>query len=168
MSYTHLSLEEREKGYALREQGLSLREIGRQLGRHHTTLSREYQRNSPEYFPCSAQDRYEEMAAAQRRRPPLKNDLVFDYVIKKLMLGWSPEQIAGRLPLDHSGESIHYETIYRFIYRNPVGWSLKLWQYLKLHRKRRLKRNGRKVKYSPIGAVRVPPTLMRKCTVRKR
>lgn len=46
----------------------------------------------------------------------LKNDLIQVYVVKKLKLGWSPEQIAIRLPIDHKRESISHEAIYQFVY----------------------------------------------------
>jgi IS30 family transposase len=38
------------------------------------------------------------------------------YVIEKLHLNLSPEQIAGRITYDLAGESISHETIYQFIY----------------------------------------------------
>lgn len=46
----------------------------------------------------------------------LKNDLIHEYVVKKMKLGWSPEQISIRLPIDHRGERISYEAIYQFVY----------------------------------------------------
>lgn len=46
----------------------------------------------------------------------LKNDLIRAYVAEKMKLGWSPEQIAIRLPLEHKAESISYEAIYQFVY----------------------------------------------------
>ena len=46
----------------------------------------------------------------------LKNGLIQMYVVNKLKLGWSPEQIAIRLPIDHKGESISHEAIYQFVY----------------------------------------------------
>ena len=46
----------------------------------------------------------------------LKNDLIQEYTVAKMKLGWSPEQIAIRLPIDHQGETISYEAIYQFIY----------------------------------------------------
>ena len=39
------------------------------------------------------------------------------YVCDRLAMGWSPEQIAGRLEQEGSGHSISHESIYRFIYR---------------------------------------------------
>ena len=66
------------------------------------------------------------------------------YVRSKLRKHWSPEQIAGRLPIDHPDESICIETIYQYIY--DKGKKFKLWQYLaKSHQKRRIK-TGRKVR----------------------
>jgi len=46
----------------------------------------------------------------------LKNDLIQEYAVKKLKLGWSPEQISLRLPIEHKGESISHEAIYQFVY----------------------------------------------------
>lgn len=48
-----------------------------------------------------------------------KNEELKKYVIEKLKLGWSPEQIAIRLPIDHSVDEsmrISYETIYQYVY----------------------------------------------------
>jgi transposase, IS30 family len=49
------------------------------------------------------------------------------------------------LALDYPGYSIDKETIYRYIYSRHQR-RLMLWHYLPLHRKRRLKKDGRKVK----------------------
>lgn len=46
----------------------------------------------------------------------LKNILIRNYVVEKLKIGWSPEQIAIRLPIERTGESISYEAIYQYIY----------------------------------------------------
>ena len=46
----------------------------------------------------------------------LKNILIRNYVVEKLKIGWSPEQISIRLPIEHKGESISYEAIYQYIY----------------------------------------------------
>ncbi|OWK26685.1 MAG: hypothetical protein US76_02580 [Parcubacteria group bacterium GW2011_GWA2_38_13b] len=42
--------------------------------------------------------------------------MICNYVVEKLKLGWSPEQIAIRLPIDHCGQTISYEAIYKYIY----------------------------------------------------
>jgi len=150
--YKQLTLAEREKFYALREQGTSLRQIAKKLRRSHTSLSREFRRNvkyGNEYFgntylPCKAQRLAEKRARKQRYKAPLKNPLVFLYVRKKLRLGWSPEAIAGRLPLEYPEEKICHETIYQYIYAKKTKTrGMKLEQYLTLKRKKRMKHNGR-------------------------
>lgn len=147
MRYTHLSLEEREKLYALREQGKSFRQISLVLNRSHTTLAREYGRYAKfgrPYLPCKAEAKANLTAVKQRTKAALKNHLIFLYVREHLRKQWSPETIAGRLPLDCPGEHICTETIYQYIYGK--GRWFKLWQYLpKSHRKRRIK-SGRKLK----------------------
>lgn len=158
-AYSHLRLEERELLFCLREQGLTFREIGKELGRDHTSLSREYGRNAKygrPYIPCRAEKKTRKRGEKQRRKAPLKNPLVYLYVREKLRNPkerWSPETIAGRLPHDHPGETIHHETIYRYIYSRKKSGRDQLWQYLTLHRKKRMKKNGRKVKPGKIEAM---------------
>ena len=80
MEYTHLSLEEREKLYALKEQGISLQKIGKKLGRSVGTISRELKRNAKygkTYLPCRAQRLSDKRGWKQRYKAPLKNPLVF-------------------------------------------------------------------------------------------
>ena len=72
------------------------------------------------------------------------------YVRKKLRELWTPEEIAGRLSIDNPEESIHHETIYRYIYNSKKTRGMKLWKYLKNHRKKRMKKHGRKVQRSKI------------------
>lgn len=150
MQYNHLTLGEREQLYALRSQGLSFRAIGKQLQRSHTTLAREWANRAKygrAYLPCKAQAQADKAASRQRTKAPLKSKQIFLYVRHKLRdEHWSPEAIAGRLSLDHPDESIHCETIYRYIYSTKKTHKMRLWQYLPRHRKRRLKKDGRKVK----------------------
>ena len=156
-AYSHLGLEERELLFSLRGQGLTFREIGRKLGRDHTTLSREYGRNAKygrPYIPCRAERLTRKRGERQRRKAPLKNPLIYLYVRKKLReKKWSPETIKGRLPIDHPGHSVGLETIYRYIYSRKKSGRDALWQYLTLHRKKRMKKNGRKVKSIKIEAM---------------
>lgn len=140
-------MEEREKLYCFKSQGLSLREIGRRLGRDHTSLSDELRNNAPygtEYIPCRAQRLSDKRGWRQRYRAPLKNPLVFLFVRQHLRKGWTPDEIAGRLPKIHPGYSISYEAIYRYIYSRKMR-RYKYWQYLTLGRKKRMKKQGRSV-----------------------
>lgn len=148
-TFKHLNLEEREKYFSWKEAGVSLREIGRRLRRPHSTLSREVKRNAKygrKYLPCLAQIKANKRGEKQRRHAPLKSPLVFLYVRTHLREdGWSPEIIAGRLPIDHPGNSVHFETIYRYIYA-PRNRKYNYRQYLTVKRNRRMKLLGRKVK----------------------
>lgn len=68
------------------------------------------------YRPESAHT--EALAKRTRRgvRPRLKSVCVQKYVIEKLKLGWSPEQISIRLPIDHKEMPISPEAIYQYVY----------------------------------------------------
>ncbi len=147
--------------YALREQGKSLRSIATELGRSHTSLSRELRRNvkygieyfNNAYLPCKASGLALKRKIGQRKKASLKNPTIYLYVKKHLIEdGWSPETIAGRLTIDHPGESITKETIYRYIYSkqyqargNGIEKQKPLSSYLVLAREKRMKLGGRKV-----------------------
>lgn len=147
-AYRHLSLEEREKFYGLKQKGLSLRDIAKKLGRSHATLSKELKRNTKygkKYLPCYDQKRAERIGNRQRYKAPLKDPEIFTYVRDKLRESWSPETIAGRIKIDRPELSIHHETVYRYIYSKQAK-RYELWKHLVLHRKKRMKKNGRRVK----------------------
>lgn len=141
----------------LRE-GLSLREIARRLKRHHTSLSDELKRNKTgvgktarsyithTYVPCRAQKKAEKRSCEQRKKAPLKEPFIFLYVRKHLKppYSWSPEEISGRLSLKYPDKCINKETIYLYIYSKGAR-RYKLWEYLPLARKKRMKKLGRRV-----------------------
>jgi len=122
-----LGLEERIEIYRRRRGGDSLLEIARRLGRHVSTISRELKRNSLAtkawsngYCPVRAQQLTERRRRWDgrfklARQPDLQN-LVKD----RLAMGHSPEQIAGRLTLEHGHTVISHESIYRFIYHRSA------------------------------------------------
>lgn len=156
--YKHLSLEEREKLYALKSQGVSLREIGRILGRSDTTIGRELKINKTglgkrsneylifRYVPCRAHVKAIKRGVKQRTKAPLKETLIWLYVREHLRdpYNWTPEEISGRLPLEHPGKSICTESIYQYIY-SKQGKKYKLFKHLVNKRKKRMNKGGRKV-----------------------
>lgn len=115
--YEQLSLDERCAIASLRADGQSIQQIATRVDRSASTISRELKRNSGVqvgYKPAYA----DEQAWARRwrgsrlaRQPALRQ-----FVLDRLAMGWSPEQIAGRLTLDNSSMRISHESIYRFIY----------------------------------------------------
>ena len=139
----------------LKSKGYSVREISRNLKRSPSTISSEIKKNGGldcEYVAIYAQYAAEDRKENSYKRPLLKNRLVRKYVLYKLGMGWSPEQISGRLRVDYPNDKsmrIHWETIYKFIYAKEYK-HLALWEYLPRKRKKRRKKNGRKVHRSKI------------------
>ena len=147
-TFRQLRLSEREILFAGLESGRSLRELGRKLGRPHSSLSRELKRNAKygyPYIPCRAHLKYLERAKSQRAKAPLKSQAVLLYVRENLRERWSPEVIAGRWNLEHPEDTIHFETIYRYIYRGEQRKE-RLWEYLPRHKRKRTKKEGRSIK----------------------
>src|SRR5271157_4766780 len=118
--YRHLSIDERERIAQLRHECTGLSEIARQLGRDKGTISRELKRNGAllynSYTPCRAQHRSDERRRTASRRERLRDGTIRQYTREKLFAGWAPEQISGRLPLEHRGLGISAEAIYQYIY----------------------------------------------------
>lgn len=145
--YSQLSLSERVQIYTLREQGYSMEDIGEQIDRNKATVSRELARNrhsfKKDYEPVQAHTISSTRTRTQRTKAPLKNPQVFLYVRIHIRMGWSPETIAGRLPIDIPGQSITPETIYQYIYGK--GKKYKLHTYLTKSHKKRRKKTGRGV-----------------------
>lgn len=141
-----LQPQERDKIAVWYSKGLSIREIGRQLDRDHTVISRELKRNrfGDGYIAIHAQNLATKRNTKAKHRHPLKNKLVYSYVLEKLKEGWTPEEISGRLKLENGQPVICWETIYRFIY-NPLNKDKRLWEYLPRKQKKRHKKYGRKV-----------------------
>ena len=148
--YSHLSLEEREKLFGYKKQGLSLRKIAKRLKRNVGTISRELKRNAPygeSYLPCVAERRSTKRSVKQRSQASWKGPEVYLYVrehLKEAEYRWSPEQIAGRISLDYPNLHICPETIYSAIYAKENKKD-RLWQYLTVKRKKRMKKGGRRV-----------------------
>ena len=128
--YGQLDLDERIELFRHHDAGTAPSEIARIMGRHPSTIGRELRRNSlPKagYKPASA----DRMAFSRRRRSSRIERLnpLRDHVDDHLAMGWSPEQIAGRLRLEGSAHRVSHESIYRYIYRPKVR-PRKLYRYL--------------------------------------
>ncbi len=125
---------------------LSIRMMAKKLHRSPSSISDEINRNSCHgiYSPIKAQARADFRKKMARRRHYLKDEVTANYVIEKLKLGWSPEQIDGRLKLEKGHRVISYECIYQYIYDNS-NRSKQLWRFLPLKRNKRQKKLGRKV-----------------------
>jgi transposase, IS30 family len=118
--YEQLSLDERCAIARRREAGESIRKIAAALDRSPSSISRELKRNAGKgpragpYRPAHADD----LAWARRWSGGKleRDEALQQLVLERLALGWSPEQVSGRLALEAGRRVVSYETIYRFIY----------------------------------------------------
>lgn len=122
-------------------------EIARVIGVDRSTISREIkQRSTPEGYRAEyAQRHYEQSRARCRQKKKMISFARQKYVTSKLQLGWSPEQISGRLKQE-GREEIYVcpETIYAWLYSDVWAYEQEaLYQYLRLGRKQRKKHWGR-------------------------
>ncbi|MEO9788192.1 MAG: IS30 family transposase, partial [Aurantimonas coralicida] len=143
--YNHFTLDERCRLRGLMEMGLGPSDIARRLGRHRGTIHREIARNrcASGYRPDSA----DRMAWVRKRRGSKieRSAALRDCVGNCLAMGWSPEEIAGRMELGAVECAVSTETIYRYVH-SPAGRRAGLPRYLaqrKAKRGRR-RRNGRR------------------------
>lgn len=119
--YKRLSLCERERFALLRAEGKSFREIAKIMERSHSTLVREFNNRAVSpflniYYPFAADLKASIKKNRVRVTRCLKTPEIRAYVDEKIALGWSPEQVSGRLKLDKPGLSISHEAIYLYIY----------------------------------------------------
>jgi len=120
-AFTQLTLEDRIKIEIKYREGLSFRDIAAYLGGHRTvgTVSREIA-GKPRRGVGKYQAHISHAKALLRRlgkkSDRLKDGFIRTYVTEKMRLGWSPEQISIRLPIDHPGKEISHEAIYQFVY----------------------------------------------------
>jgi transposase, IS30 family len=143
--YSHLSLEERCRLRGMMEMDLSASEMARRLGRHRSTIRRELARNrsADGYRPDSAERRA--WARKLRGSKVARSTRLRTHIEDRLAMGWSPEQIAGRMELDGSEHAITAESIYRHAY-SPAGRRAGLPRLLAQRKPKRgrRRRNGRR------------------------
>lgn len=115
---THQEREEISRGVAA---GLPIRRISAALERSHSSISRELARNGGRAIYRATAAGQAALMRAKRPKPTrLKQRPALLKVVKaKLVLGWSPEQIAAWLRLAYPEDTamrLSHESIYRSIY----------------------------------------------------
>lgn len=135
MNYKHLSQVERYQIYALMKAGHDQTQIAKLLDRHKSTISREISRNRglKGYRPKQA------CAIATKRSEKSRNAAtmlpwVAEQAACLLKLQWSPEQIAGKLPVSH-------ETLYQHVYSDKARGGT-LWKNLRCQKQKRKRYAG--------------------------
>ena len=142
MAYKHLNMFERNTIFLQLQKGVSHRVIADLLCRHHSTITREIRRNGSYYYGYSAQKasnlaEYRKILPRHQRKR--SNKKLFNYVIRKLEMGWAPDVISGRLKFENPRNSsmhISHEMIYKWVYADYLDRGT-LYKYLpKTHKKR--------------------------------
>jgi len=152
-----LSLRERTIIEVRYRDGCSMRDIAKELDRNPSTISREINGKPPrgigKYIADVAHRKALTRIAKRGNISKIdKCEKLKKYVIEKLKLGWSPEQISGRLREEYPRSrimEISTEAIYQYVYHqiNKNGMVKKrcvdLRMYLPRKRKRRMRKGAR-------------------------
>lgn len=145
--FKQMGLEEREEISRFLAIGYSFRKIGELLGRHHTTIMREVYKIGTRSRYRAARGYRRTLRHRKRRGRPYKLEepsLLREFVLAKLELRWSPQQIVQTLKIEYPSDitmRISHEAIYSYLYVLPKGQLRKelltcLRQQRKLRRKR--------------------------------
>ena len=175
--YKHLTVFDRALIGQKHKEGMRENDIAKLIKRDRSTVIRELARNgapkTKRYRADSAHGKALARRAKRGVRPRLKNNIIRTYTVEKLKLGWSPEQVAIRLPIDHKGQTISAEAIYQYIYTSFVNVGTgkaragheDLRIYLARRHKRREKKGFRatqKLYHVPLPSIEDRPSLVDK------
>jgi len=149
-----MTLEERERIFALVNQGKTNREIATATNRSHTTISKELGRCGTkfEYSPSKAHKKARGKDPLRGRKQIIDSrPEVFREVLEQLFKKHSPEQISKSIKKENADEPlkwISHESIYRYIYAFPRGELRKIFSSFlrsrRRHRKDRSKVHSRR------------------------
>jgi IS30 family transposase len=123
----HLTLAERVVLQSFWKRGFARSEVAQLMNRHVCTIYRELNRNSGArgYRAQHAQRMAEDRRQASRRPCKLVDSALRHCAAQRLKEAWSPDQIAGRMRLDHASEPesrVCATTIYNGIGRRSFHW----------------------------------------------
>ncbi len=140
--------------------GWSMAKIAKELRRPTSTISREIEGKGRKGMGKYTADRSDLKHVISRKRQGRKSKIEVNgelkkYIVSKMKLGWSPEQISIRLPIDYKEDTTMrisyeavYEYVYRQIYRDGYGYvkpnKEDLRSYLPRRHKRRSAKGARK------------------------
>ena len=145
MALTELDLRERRAIEDMLNAKVPVSKMATEIGRHRSSIYREIKRyyftdeelpHLNGYYGMNAQKYASDRRA--RRCKQIRLDGQRTHVIAQLKVGWSPEQIAGRLQLDGQPLRVSHETIYAYVY-GPDGQSEELARHIP-HRRENVNR----------------------------
>ena len=150
MAHTELDLRARRAIEDMLDAKVPVSKIAAEIGRHRSSIYREIKRNGFEddelqelngYYGIVAQRKASKRRA--RRRKLVRLEDLRAHVVTQLKIGWTPEQIAGRLGLDGQPVRGSHETTYAYVYSRE-GQSQQLARHLPSRRKKRQPRYARR------------------------
>ena len=116
--YRRVALGDRYQIQAYISSGLTASEIASCLGFHKSTIFRELRRNGAKsYDPVEANGKAQARFSLCKRRYKISAEDAKEFVLRRLEVGWSPNQISTRLAIEESSDYFSYQTIYRFVRR---------------------------------------------------
>ena len=116
--YSQLNLSERAQVEILVSKGYAQKDIALVLGRHPSTMSRELKRKvRGVYVARKAQHKaYVKRKYSKYQGMKIAEDMTLEtYVTTHLKLGWSPEQISGRIAEERKFKSVSHTAIYSWL-----------------------------------------------------
>jgi len=148
-NYKQLDQAQRYQIEILKKAGKNQKEIAELLGVSGSTVCRELKRNRGKkgYRPKQAQIKTNNRRAQAAKAVKMTVEAI-DLIDAKIVLDWSPEQIAGWLKVDQ-GIKISHERIYQHIWTDKLNGG-KLYEHLRQGNKKRKKKYGSKDKRGQI------------------
>ena len=131
-SYKHFTLNDREFLYEKLNQNWSIRKIADAMGRSPSSVCREIKRNRSKIPKHEKRNNYnyhfwraEILTKLRRKKKSYRaineNSELWNYVIDKLNIYWSPEQITTTWRIIHPDSTISTNTVYRYIKDGRFG-----------------------------------------------
>ena len=151
MSYTHFKPFQRNELSILLQAGFTQRKAAKLLNKTASAICQELKRN-PAHTKfgydaglAKANTKARRIVANSRFRKIEKNEWLKRYIVRKLKLYWSPEQISGRLRIDYSNDrdkQIGKDSIYKYIYTERK----ELVKYLRCQKGKYRRRHGTRIR----------------------
>jgi IS30 family transposase len=148
MRHNHLTISDREIISKMVFSCFRPSAIAQKLNRNRSTISREIVRNSVggQYLATQAQERSERRRVNSKSPWKMESPLLVKYVVEKMKLSWSPEQISARLKTDYSEDDqmrVSHECLYQWIADEKHQGNPLYLQLRQSNRKRRKRYGGR-------------------------
>jgi len=151
MSHTHITSFQRNELSALLRAGLTQKKVAELLNKTPSAICQELQRNPANtimgYDAGIAKKKTTErrVRANARFKKIENNEWLRKYIIRKIKINWSPEQISGRLKIDYPNDGnriIGKDSIYKYIYNERKD----LVKYLRCQKGKYRRRYGTRIR----------------------